>query len=634
MIRAAFLTLVLLSPALPGAGAEPPAPGLPADVAPLPADAAMRMDELMEAVEKYRGLQAKRPVPAGVIEETVLRGKVAEEMREELPPEVLRAMEAGLQAFGLLPADLDLARYYPELLTSQVAGYYDPKRKYLSMVHRNGGLLGPAAPGLGDQVVQLEEMLLVHELTHALQDQHFNLETFVEAAPLSDAGAARLSLVEGDATLTMFNFHLGIEVQTMPGIGQALAALDSEQLLSAGVDLPGIRELADAPAWLRETLLFSYIEGYSFCISVRQKGGQALLDHSFTQDPPRSSEQILHPEKWHTRRDDPVGLSWPDLSRRLPGFRKVTEGELGELGVRILFQGVLQDAGRASAAAAGWGGDRFALYEKGGRRVLAWITEWDTEADAQEALAAAKRLGDGWQVDLAAPRRVVALRWARSNEAAGLLSGLAAAPARRPENRDIDLAVLGIKDKEVAASGAPPDAAKLLQDPAVQQLLQEEKPAGVLSDDGATYTNAALGFTLTLPAARRDWTLQAEPPIPMAALRIGSPDGSGQILFTHQEVPGVASAEEMKPFLEVGMKAMMPGYESLGGSRIEVAGASVWEEGFRMTADGRKARGLLRTHVRGGRVLVVMAMGPEDRWTAFEPALREILGGLVLTDLK
>ncbi len=332
MTRASALAFGLLLLALPGAAAEPPAapvPGLPEDVSPLPAEAAQRMDELMKAAEKYRGLKAKRPVASGVIEEKVLRGKVAEELQQDLPAEVLRALGAGLQAFGLLPADLDLARYYPELLTSQVAGYYDPERKYLSMVHRDGSLLGPAADGLGKQAEQLEEMLLVHELTHALQDQHFDLKTFVEAAPLSDAGVARLSLVEGDATLTMFNFFIGMPIEAIPGAGQALSSLDSEKLLAAGMDLPGTRELAGAPAWLRDTLLFSYLEGYSFCVSVRQKGGQALLDYSFNQDPPRSSEQILHPEKWHTRRDDPVVLSWPDLSGRLPGFRKVTEGELG-----------------------------------------------------------------------------------------------------------------------------------------------------------------------------------------------------------------------------------------------------------------------------------------------------------------
>lgn len=633
MTRPAALGLGLLLLALPGAGAEPPA--LPKDVAPLPADIAQHMDELMAEAEKYRGLKAKQPVASGVIEETALRGKVAEEMRDELPPEELRSVGAGLQAFGLLPAGLDLARYYPELLTSQVAGYYDPEGKYLSIVHRDGSLLGSAAEGLGQEAEKLEDMVIVHELTHALQDQHFNLETFVEAAPLSDSGVARLALVEGDAALTMFDFYVGMPMESVPGADRALAALDSEKLLAAGADLPGARELADAPAWLRDTLLFSYLEGYSFCVNVRQKGGQALLDHAFRQDPPRSSEQILHPGKWHTRRDDPVAVSWPDLSGRLPGFRKVTEGELGELGIRILLRGAMKDADQASAAAAGWGGDRFALYEKDGRRVLAWITEWDTEADAREALAAAKRLGEGWRVDLAAPRRVVALRGARRGEAAGLLPVLAAAPARRPENRDIDLAALGIgKDGEVAPSDALPDAEELLQNPAVQQLLQKARPAGTLSDDGKTYTNATLGFTLTLPATRRDWTLEAEPPIPMASLRIGSPDESGQIVFSHQEIPGLASAEEMKPILEMGLKAVMPGYASLGGGPLDVAGASAWEERFKLTGDGQKARGLLRIYVRGDHVLVLMAMSPEDRWAGFEPALREVLGGLALTDLK
>lgn len=379
------LAALLASGVEPLGAQEAVAPTLPPGVAPLPADLAARVEELLHAAEKIRGLQAKRPVLSGVVDEKDLPVKVAETMREEMSGEQLRAAGAALKTFGLLPESLDLARYFPALLASQVAGYYDPERGYLTMVHRGGD-------GLGKEV---EEMVLVHELTHALQDQAFDLKRFVQGDPLSDEATAQAALVEGDASLVMFDFY----TQS----GAAASGAEPDPL--------GAREMAAAPAWLRETLEFAYVEGYAFCLSVRRKGGQKLLDAAFRDDPPRSSEQILHPEKWHTQRDDPVALAWPDLARRLPGARKLAEGQLGELGIGILL--------RESTAAAGWGGDRFAVYADGDRRMLAWITEWDSAADAREFRAAARRLGRDWTVEAVAPTRptrILVLRgpWKRS----------------------------------------------------------------------------------------------------------------------------------------------------------------------------------------------------------------------------
>jgi hypothetical protein len=139
---------------------------------------------------------------------------------------------------------------------------------------------------------------------------------------------------------------------------------------------------------------------------VKELGGQELLDRAFTTDPPRSSEQILHPDKWAVKekRDDPVTVSLPNLGAVLPGWTRAAEGQLGEMGIAVLLRDNAGGRERAQAAAAGWDGDQFAVYTHGGRldrpgrRLLVWMTAWDSEADAAELRQALARLGAGWEV--------------------------------------------------------------------------------------------------------------------------------------------------------------------------------------------------------------------------------------------
>ena len=419
--------LLLDSPAGVVPNAKAAAPALPEGVRPVPADLAQRIQELTQAAEQARGLTARQAVPSGMIEPGDLRAKMEQSLREDLPPKEFAAYEGSLKAFGLIPESMDLARALPDLLASQVVGFYDPHRKYLAVVRQPEGGAPPAVPGqtqtagperAAELAGTFENLVLVHELVHALQDQSFDLAKYTDRGPLSDEGAARLAVVEGDATLTMFNYLLGGHAEAIPGFKKGIADMmgnpDSLREMSAG--FPGGEAMTDAPAWLRETLMFSYLQGALFAMDVREAGGQPLLDRAFSQDPPRSTEQILHPEKWHGKKDEPVEIRWPDLSAALPGFQKVAEGQLGELGVRILLsQGQRGKAAvvSASTAAAGWGGDRFTLYEKAGRRALVWITEWDTEGDAREARSAFERLGQDWRViapDPVSARRVGVIR--------------------------------------------------------------------------------------------------------------------------------------------------------------------------------------------------------------------------------
>lgn len=436
------LALSLLLPAAGRAGeaaAPPQPPHLPAGMNPLPVEDAKHVGELLHIAEKYRGLKALRSVPAGSMSPRRLKEQLKASMPKDFPPEDVKALEISLKAFGLIPETMDLGRYLPDLLSSQVAGFYDPDGKYLALVDPTRGVSGRKEKEAD------EDMVLIHELTHALQDQHFDLHRFEERDPLSDGGEAKKALVEGDATLAMLDANLKMSFEAMPGVDSGLAGMmrDPEKLMADSPDFPGAKEMKDAPAWIRSDLVFSYFQGFSFCVSVRRKGGQALLDYAFTTDPPRSTEQILHPEKWHTQRDDPVGLRFPDLAGELPGYRKAAEGEMGELGLRIFLRQDLKSRDQADTAAAGWGGDRFAVYEKGGGRLIVWIAEWDSEADAGEFRAALQGL-PGWRVETAGPTRVLAVRGSLPDETwARVRARLAAVAAEKPANKEIDLKAIG-----------------------------------------------------------------------------------------------------------------------------------------------------------------------------------------------
>jgi hypothetical protein len=440
-----LLFLILLA----GAAPKPAAlPALPEGVAPLPAAGAKHMQTLLAAAEKYRGLHARSAIPAGTLDEAELKKKLLESMRQHMPAAELRAAEVSLKAFGLIPESMSLDKYLPELLTSQVAGYYDTEKKYLAMVRRSGTATGKEAAA-GDD----DDMTLVHELTHALQDQSFDLDRLEkDDDPLSDSSTAVTALVEGDATLTMIDFQAQANIESTPGAGQMMSSLlgDPDKLAKALPDVPGADLFEKAPEWLRDNLMFGYLQGMTFCMSTRSRGGQKLLDYAFTTDPPRSTEQILHPEKWHTRRDDPIVIHLPDLAAELPGYVKAAEGVMGELGIRSLLHGEHGDWERAVKAAEGWGGDRFAVYEKkDGGRLLLWVSDWDTEEDEQEFQVAAAALGNGWRVVGTAPRRAVAIRYDRGEltepQRAAILARLAAAPAEQPANREINLLAIGAK---------------------------------------------------------------------------------------------------------------------------------------------------------------------------------------------
>jgi hypothetical protein len=260
-----------------------------------------------------------------------------------------------LKLLGLIEPDVDLREVSGSVFGEGVAGYYDPRSKRLRIVS-------------GTTPDALSEMVLAHELTHALEDQRFGLS--LEEGESDDAALARLALVEGSATLVMQQYllrHIGAEQALSGVLGSAL---------QTGPELP---------KFLEDQLIFPYLSGLTFVQALQAQSGGSwkLVDLADRVRVPESTEQILHPQKWvEVEGPLPVRL---DVDLRA-GWRRVARGTWGEWQTRELLDS------NADEAAAGWGGDRYELWQRGScgappcreNDVLVMKWRWDSERDADE----------------------------------------------------------------------------------------------------------------------------------------------------------------------------------------------------------------------------------------------------------
>ncbi|MEO6810739.1 MAG: hypothetical protein ABI353_16615, partial [Isosphaeraceae bacterium] len=221
--------------------------------------------------------------------------------------------------------------------------------------------------------------VIAHELTHALADQHYDIDTLQTAAKGDDDRLLALTaLIEGEATLTMLGAQMndwsGEKVIELPADGLNRTF----RILGPFLNLAGGASMRQAPPIVAETMLFPYLRGLVFCASLTNKGGWPQIDEAYRL-PPLSTEQVLHPEKYRDNPDPPMAIN---LGKLTPGagWTEATRNVVGELQLSILLK---KYDGRA--AAEGWDGDAFAAFEgPDDRLALVWLTTWDTEDDARE----------------------------------------------------------------------------------------------------------------------------------------------------------------------------------------------------------------------------------------------------------
>jgi hypothetical protein len=356
------------APATRAPAGRPPATRAPAASATTPEIRAVE-----RAVAELRDLRFERRVPVTVESPTKLAKRLLGALAEETDEGRLRRQGRAMELLGELPPGTDLPRLLNRIQAESVLGFYLPGRP-----PRKGGLYVRSSRGLDPYA----KIILAHELTHAVTDQRYDLtraDRLAAATAREDELAAYSGLVEGDATLTMQRYL----AQRLTPAEQANAGL------VAATERTPVRDAA--PAAIRETMLFPYQEGLRFVSALYQRGGWAAVNRAY-RDPPTSTEQLLHPERYLGDRDRPQPVAVPDLRARLGGgWRPGVELGFGEFDARLLLQGELAVA-TAERAAAGWDGGRVRTFQRGRSTALALRTVWDSSAEAAQFCGALR----GW----------------------------------------------------------------------------------------------------------------------------------------------------------------------------------------------------------------------------------------------
>lgn len=341
-------------------------------VAPSAADLKTMAMEIVDDLATVRQLPRKGKLAMEVATREQIVAYVESRLAEELKVDELAGQEAALKRLGLIPESMDMKKFLLDLYGEQVAGYYDPFKSKL--------FIASWLP----EAIQVPTM--AHELTHALQDQHFNLKPVLTPFPEnSDATSARHSVVEGDAVLAMFAYIEGKS-------GAKMSKENLGQLLRSSMKSGSYPIFESAPAYFQEGLLFLYADGTEFAAAVHAKGGWPALSNVYKSFP-ASTEQILHPEKYlGPAKDAPTAIP---LKLELKGWKEVHSDVLGESIVNVMMRGFLDEA-TATRISEGWDGDRYRAFHKGTGRpgvrgtLVVHRSTWDSVADAKE-------FAEGWK---------------------------------------------------------------------------------------------------------------------------------------------------------------------------------------------------------------------------------------------
>lgn len=345
------------------------------------------VDEILKFASADSAFPIKGPVKRKLTSRDAVEAYIIKHLSEDEDTQRLQRSEQVLKKFGLLPREFDLRKFLVALLREQVAGYYDPKTKTVNLL---------------DWVdVEQQKPVLAHELTHALQDQSFDLEKWLKAGStdLADSkkgptpadiendeiSAARQAVVEGQAMAVLFDYILAPRGQTLLEAPQLFEAM-KQGMLTGSPESPLFR---DAPIYLREALTFPYRYGVDFVVELLRQGGKEKAFAGAFVNPPHSTRQIMEPKTYLSgERIPPMDL--PDFKEIFKDYQRFDIGAVGEFDVSIL---IAQYAGadKSHHLYPHWrGGYYYAGRPNGHPEValgLLYVSRWSNEEKAAEFAA-------------------------------------------------------------------------------------------------------------------------------------------------------------------------------------------------------------------------------------------------------
>jgi hypothetical protein len=371
-----------------------------------PVDLQAVVDRIAREIAQIRGLSFKQPVSVQQESAEHFGEFVSRQLDETVPESVRSHYGTIVRTLGLYrgPAIEDFSAMMTTVITSQVGAYYDPDKQGFFVL-------------MGGMPEMMQGVMFSHELYHALQDQYFGLTRYLENGATrglgsysTDAHLARAAVVEGEATYMMSLWMMQkmtgkaptreamarvVALQANMSMEQLREALKQPQVAQmVGADMKGaVESAANIPPFIIDSMMDVYLKGLAFVFAVHEHGW-SMVEKLYTEYPPQSTEQILHPEKWLAR-EAPTTFEWPKFDKiaALRDWELLDNDVLGEFQWRIVFkeQGF---ASEAFSAAAGWDGDRYAVFKRKDSEstLLLLRTSWDSELEAKEFAGVYRRV--------------------------------------------------------------------------------------------------------------------------------------------------------------------------------------------------------------------------------------------------
>jgi len=313
--------------------------------------------QIADQVAAARGHAYETPPKAEGITDQEMDRRLQESFQAYYPKGLYDRRTFAWRTIGVIPPDADLHEAYRAFLTGQVVGFYDPETGEL--VYLGSGDLGFT-----------ERLTLAHELTHALDDQTFDLtrlDALVNTCQDEQAAAA-LGLIEGSAQYFSAASVAENPDISLPDLIEAIA-----QAAAGGSAPPGV------PPFLYATSIWPYVDGMSYVGTLAGTGGTGAVDSAFERFPV-STEQVIHPDRYPS--DRPTAVDVPDLTDALgQGWGDLDAMTIGEEWLRAMLA-LRLDGGVADDAAAGWDGGVYRAFTDGTDVVVVLRTAWDTTEDA------------------------------------------------------------------------------------------------------------------------------------------------------------------------------------------------------------------------------------------------------------